>query len=285
MHRFTLTKEPQKIDVPPIKQVSGGGDFSICLSEDGNLYSFGRNINGPLGHGNYKPKTYPEQIVSLKDIDFVECGFSFVYCKSVNNEIYSWGDNDQGQLGIDNRDTKNTPQLIDFEDLPGEVIDIKCGSSHTLVLMSYKTVLVCGSNEHGQLGFWHSRNDPCLNSVWELSEIITISCGTLYSICIDIHHNIYMFGYGQLGLGDLKNKYTPTKHPSLSNIIDVSKGGLHNFVKTSNNEIYAFGYNEYSQLGIKTEDDNQLTPIRVFEDNEDILFSTINKSKAKSARF
>ena len=63
-----------------------------------------------------------------------------------------------------------------------------------------------------------------------------------------------------------------------------SNGGYHTFVKTSNNEIYAFGYNEYSQLGIKTEDDNQLTPIRVFEDNEDIWFSNINKSKAKSAR-
>ena len=37
-------------------------------------------------------------------------------------------------------------------------------------------------------------------------------------------------------------------------------------------------------LGIETEDNKQITPIRVFEDNEDIWFSNINKSKAKSAR-
>merc|ERR1712000_729977 len=49
----------------------------------------------------------------------------------------------------------------------------------------------------------------------------------------------------------------PVKHPSLSNIIDVSKGGVRTFVKTSNNEIYAFGYNEYLQLGIKTEDEDE----------------------------
>ena len=91
--------------------------------------------------------------------------------------------------------------------------------------------------------------------------------------------------HGQLGLGDTNNRDKPIKHPSLSNIIDISKGGYHSFVKTSNNEIYAFGLNQYSQLGIKTEDENQLTPIRVFEDNEDIWFSNINKSKAKSARF
>ena len=73
------------------------------------------------------------------------------------------------------------------------------------------------------------------------------------------------------------------KHPSLSNIIDISKGGNLSFVKTSNNDIYAFGNNEYSQLGIKTENDIQITPIRVFEENEDIWKSNI-KSKAKSAR-
>ena len=84
----------------------------------------------------------------------------------------------------------------------------------------------------------------------------------------------------------LSNVYfhKPIKHPSLSNIIDISSGGNHSFVKTSNNEIYAFGYNDYSQLGIKTKDNYQITPIRVFEDNEDIWFSNINKSKQKSAR-
>ena len=107
-------------------------------------------------------------------------------------------------------------------------------------------------------------------------------------MCIDSSNDLYVFGYnvyGQLGLGDTKHRYKPIKHPSLSNIIDISKGGKNTFVKTSNNEIYAFGYNNSSQLGIKTEHDNQITPIRVFEDNEDIWFSNINKSKAKSARF
>ena len=55
-------------------------------------------------------------------------------------------------------------------------------------------------------------------------------------------------------------------------------------LKHLNNAIYAFGWNEYSQLGIKT-DGILLTPSRVFEDNEDIWYSNINKSKAKSARF
>jgi len=99
---------------------------------------------------------------------------------------------------------------------------------------------------------------------------------------------LYVFGdngSGQLGLGDTDKRNKPIKHPSLSNIIDISNGGNHTFVKTSNNEIYAFGKNGNSQLGIKTENRNQLTPIRVFEDNEDIWSSNITKKPtAKSAR-
>jgi len=70
-----------------------------------------------------------------------------------------------------------------------------------------------------------------------------LSCGSNYN--------------GQLGLDDTNYITMPVKHPSLSNIIDVSKGGVRTFVKTSNNEIYAFGYNEYLQLGIKTEDEDE----------------------------
>ena len=98
---------------------------------------------------------------------------------------------------------------------------------------------------------------------------------------------MYVFGNngdGQLGLGDTMARYEPILHPLLPNIIDVSTRGNHSFVKTLSNEIYAFGNNRYSQLGIETKDMYQLTPIRVFEDKEDIWCSNIGKSKAKSAR-
>merc|ERR1711862_919391 len=62
-----------------------------------------------------------------------------------------------------------------------------------------------------------------------------LSCGSNYN--------------GQLGLDDTNYITMPVKHPSLSNIIDVSKGGVRTFVKTSNNE--------YLQLGIKTEDEDE----------------------------
>merc|ERR1712137_1527166 len=126
-----------------------------------------------------------------------------------------------------------------------------------------------------------------LEKVENLPQIVRISCGSIFSMCVDMNNDLYVFRnneFGQLGLGDAVKVEKPVKHPTLSNIVDISQGGYHTFVKTFDNEIFAFGFNKYSQLGIKTEDENQITPIRVFEDNEDIWFSNINKSKAKSAR-
>ena len=280
------THIPQKINLPPCKQVSCGNEFTICLTEDGLVYSFGYNFYGQLGLGNDEIYNSPQLISSLKDVEFIECGSFFTFCKTFNNEIYCWGYNDYAPLGLENTDNQNIPILC--SSLSNEdVVDIKCGSLHTLALTSSGDVLSCGYNLCGQLG---RKTDDDYSSpfqkIEDLPEITRIKCGYDYSMCIDTNTDLYVFGdnfFGQLGLGDEDNRSEPIKHPSLSNIIDISKGGDNTFVKTSNNEIYAFGKNKYSQLGIKTKDKKQLTPIRVFEDNEDIWCSNF-KSKAKSAR-
>ena len=216
---------------------------------------------------------------SLKDVEYIECGGGHSFCRTVKGEIYSWGFNNYGQQGIGNNQHQNTP--IQFSAFPQkDILDIKCAREYTLILTSDQCVYYSG-----RVG---TKARTCTFSflkLEELSEITIIECGDHHSIFIDNNNNMYVFGdnrYGQLGLGDTVDRLNTIKHP-LSNIIGISKGGNHTFVKTSNNETYAFGKNSSSQLGIKTRIINLLSPIKVFEDNEDIWCPNI-KSKAKSAR-
>ena len=47
-----FTHIPQKLKLPPCKQVCCGNSFTICLTESGEVYSFGYNERGQLGFGN-----------------------------------------------------------------------------------------------------------------------------------------------------------------------------------------------------------------------------------------
>ena len=280
---------PQKIDIPPCKQVACGDHFSVCLVEDGLLYYFGNIMGEKLGlynnnnNNNYSPRLIP----NLHNIEYIVCGGYHIICKTYNNVYYGWGSNYYGQLGHVEYKTYNKPTQCN--NYPDNIISIKCGNLHTLLLTLEGNIYSFGNNFYEQLGLnsndIRETNIPTL--ITNISEIKRIECGYRHSMCIDVNSNLWLFGaneVGQLGLGDKENRSKPTKHPTLSNIMDISSRGDSTFIKTLDRKIYAFGNNDYSQLGIKINEYCQLTPIQVFQDNEDIWGSFIGKSKQKSAR-
>ena len=260
--------------------------FVICLSENGDLYSFGSNEFGQLGLGNNEGFNSPQKVETVQDIDFIECGEYHSICKTNSGEFYCWGRNNHGQLGIGNSDNQKLLfQCLNWQD----IVDIKCGAFHTLALTTNQEVYSCGENLSGQLGRL-ANDDSALKllQVEELSNIIIIRCGSSHSMCVDIHNNLFLFGdntFGQLGFGDSVNRIKPEIHSNLQQIIDVSSGGYHTFVKTISNEVIAFGWNDSEQLGIETKYKYQFNPITLSKDIENIWCSNINKkSSAKSAR-
>ena len=286
--RSQQTYIPKKVNLPACKQVACGYHFTMCLTEDGILYSFGLNNFGQLGVGGMEKKyNMPQCLESLKDIEFIECNLNDSFCKASDNQIYCWGKNEYGTLGLGNRICQNIPILC--SSLSNEdIVDIKCGNCHTLILTSNGDVLSCGWNNYGQLGR-EIDNDCSLSfqKIEKLSEISRIECGRFHSMCIDSNNDLIIFGYngfGQLGLGDTDNRYDPIKHPTLSNIIDISKGGRCTFVKTLSNVVYAFGNNSNTQLGTKTKDKNQTIPIQPLVVNKFTWYSINKSSKVKSAR-
>ena len=278
---------PQKIDIPSCKQVACGSSFSMCLAENNLLYSFGKNSNRELGldindNNNYSS---PQLIRNFDNVEHIVCGHDHSICKTYDNIYYGWGSNYYGQLGHAENKDYNKPTLCN--NYPDDIIFIKCGCLYTLLLTLEGRVYSLGYNLYGQLGFRYGdidqTNTPTL--IPNIPEIKRIECGAKHSMCIDINNDLWVFGYnshGQLGLRDTESRNKPTKHLTLSNIMDISSRGYNTFIKTFDNKIYAFGYTGCLQLGINAS--RQLTPIQIFQDNENIWGSFIGKSKQKSAR-
>ena len=309
---ITETYQPQKLELPFIKQIACGDDFNVCSTENGEIYTFGLNSHGQIGDGN--TRTYvdcPKKIEQLKDLEFIECGKDNTICKTFEF-IYIWGSNSYNQLGVALRSRKTIKPIkikcTDWiRDENSEIVDIKCGYNHTLVLTSNQEVFCCGNTNLEEDDNRKIRRK--LHKIANLSEITRIECGKNYSMCLDANNLLYVFGFnsvGQLGIGNYMYEtydyfYSGQiidpyhvlreviKHPILSKIriVDISKGGWHTFVKTASNKILAFGNNRFSQLSLPSDgklQDYLSTPKQVFQNNEDIWFSNLYTSRAKSSR-
>ena len=247
-----LAHKPTKIhDLPLIKQISTTEYCCIFLSEKGELFSIGSGDYGELGIGHFYHCEIPQKISKLSGIEFIECGKNHVICVDIYFDIYVWGRNESGQLGINH--FRDVYKPFKCKDWPHEVVDIKCGDEHTLVLTSTGCVYSCGSNLSGQLGrLCDGLNDSKLKKITKLLNIVRIECGRYYSICVDIRNVILLFGdnsNGELGFvnsnGDYQPKISfPKRHPFLVNIIDISSGGTDIFFKSNTNAIFSFSFIE-----------------------------------------
>ena len=88
-------------NIPPIKTISCVGSNCYLIDFEENLWTFGENDHGQLGHGIWTHINTPKVINTLKNIQQISygsCGFHFL-AKNSQNQIFVTGYNADGQLG------------------------------------------------------------------------------------------------------------------------------------------------------------------------------------------
>eukprot|EP01084_Bolivina_argentea_P074862 135777_1 len=87
------------------------------------------------------------------------------------------------------------------------IIDIKCGSNHTLFLTKFGNLYTYGCNDIGACGFdqykYPEIDTPTLAINNLNHKIISIACGAFHSVALNSHNQLICFGYncvGQLGI-------------------------------------------------------------------------------------
>lgn len=128
-----------------IIQVDGGSNFSVALSQMGDVFTFGENNNGQLGINQQENvyQTAPIKITENFDlqedeqITKIAVGSSHALALTQLGNVFVWGNNNFGQLGNDKRGINAyKPEKLE---LYGEkAIQIACGSFHSYVLTEFK---------------------------------------------------------------------------------------------------------------------------------------------------
>jgi len=140
-----------------IAQVSCGENHTVCLDNRGRVYAFGDNYYGQSGsHVNhYENVYYPLKIEHLKQeysARIVKVSSGKYHCVALDKlgRVFCWGLGAYGQLGCNKLNKRMVlPILVDT--LADEkIIDVRCGTYHTIALSNRSKLFCWGSNNYGQ---------------------------------------------------------------------------------------------------------------------------------------
>ncbi|XP_033102475.1 serine/threonine-protein kinase Nek9-like isoform X2 [Anneissia japonica] len=272
-------KAPKKVDAfhgMAVVSVSCGEEFTACVTDDGDVYTFGLDYYGCIGcdiqYGD--EVSYPVLVDFFRGnpVQQISCGDSHVVALTKKGEVYSWGCGEFGRLGLGDEEDYASPQKVPIRG--GRLIKAICaGSDGTFFLTVNGRLLACGSNEHNKLGFntvtaglrkrqvKECYDIPCqyfASIVKPLTRyhVERVSAGQTHSAVIDEFGRLITFGsnrYGQLGVGDFKKRSTIceiTRRLGGKMVEKVSCGNEFTVVSTSDNHIYSFGNANSGRLGV-----------------------------------
>ncbi|XP_006867838.1 PREDICTED: probable E3 ubiquitin-protein ligase HERC3 [Chrysochloris asiatica] len=270
-----IVAEPQVygfISDRSVKEVACGGNHSVFLLEDGEVYTCGLNTKGQLGHEREGNK--PEQIGALADqhIIHVACGESHSLALSDRGQLFSWGAGSDGQLGLmTTEDSVAVPRLIQKLNQQ-TILQVSCGNWHCLALAADGQFFTWGKNSHGQLGLgkeFPSQASPQRVRSLEGIPLAQVAAGGAHSFALSLSGAVFGWGMnnaGQLGLSDEKDRESPchVKLLRMQKVVYISCGEEHTAVLTKNGGVFTFGAGSCGQLGHDSIND-EVNPRRVLE--------------------
>lgn len=198
--------------------MSRSNTHTLLVTDNGDVYAFGKGSNGALGLGHVVADivTAPIQIGLLSNVTKAAAGDDFSLFLTQQGMIYSCGVSSTLCLG------SNCGNLVLFEPtalgtlLDVDIADIACSAHHALASTANGVVYGWGHNFSGCLGL--SNNiESCLSpSVVDFPygiKIVKVFASERASMFIDSFGRLWACGDNEsnrIGLGQVKNSFVPT---------------------------------------------------------------------------
>ena len=222
----------------------------LFVTIDDRVFGFGYNMDGVLGFGHCESVEKPQELLELryKKVKEFFVGPIFVVALTEDNRVYNWGNNSVGQLGRDvTDDTFLKPKMVD---LPNNqyIVQICCGTEHTLVLTLDGQVYGIASKGNGLLG-WSSERDYTQT----VTKVHALEGLSIKSICCDSFKNFVLTNDGKvLSWGSEKcylgrqqtgdtSSYVPSEVTIDSYVTDLCIGKYQTYLLTKEGTIFFCG--------------------------------------------
>jgi alpha-tubulin suppressor-like RCC1 family protein len=265
-----LPKVLESAVVLDVQNIACGGKHAALVSKQGEIFSWGEESSGRLGHGVDSDVLHPKLIDALSstNIELVACGEYHTCAVTLSGDLYTWGDGHFGLLGHGNEVSHWVPKRVNGPLEGIHVSSISCGPWHTAVVTSSGQLFTFGDGTFGVLGHGDRtgvtkpreveslkglRTVRAACGVWHTAAIVEIMVGNSSSSNCS-SGKLFTWGdgdKGRLGHGDKEPKLVPTCVAALvePNFCQVACGHSLTAALTNSGHVYTMGSPVYGQLG------------------------------------
>ena len=236
--------KPEQVKIEQVKSVSCGYEHTAAITQNGDLYTWGRGFYGQLGTGELMSSYEPKR-VDNGDSKFVKvkCGLDQTCAVGKKGNVFIWGKSGYNLLGEANQHLK-IPVSIDF--FKGQrAIKIQTGSGNTFVLLQNMKLYGWGENTNGKVC-----SDSKMLITGKPKEIklkgknwVDIFMG--YNHCYGVTNEGEIYGWGTSTCYRLTSDYGDVqgKEPKLLKLSSSQNGG------ESEEQKHRGGKNKKNQVG------------------------------------
>ncbi|PIN08402.1 putative protein, contains RCC1 domain [Handroanthus impetiginosus] len=266
-----LTPKPLETNIVlDVNQIACGVRHVALLTRQGEVFTWGEESGGRLGHGIEKDFCRPRlvEFLAVTNVDFIACGEFHTCALSSSGDLYTWGDgtHNAGLLGHGNDVSHWIPKRVSGPLEGLQVLSVACGTWHSALATSTGKLFTFGDGMFGALGHGDRENVPYPKEVQSLSgmKAIAVACGVWHTAAIIETTNqfgpngpsrkLFTWGDGdkyRLGHGKKEAYLLPTCVSNMVeyNIHQLACGHDTTIALTTSGHVFTMGSNAYGQLG------------------------------------
>ncbi|RDX61814.1 PH, RCC1 and FYVE domains-containing protein 1, partial [Mucuna pruriens] len=260
-----------------VHSIGCGYRHAVIVTKQGEIFSWGEESGGRLGHGVEMDVFHPKLIDTLigMNIELVACGEYHTCAVTYSGDLYTWGDgtHNSGMLGHGNEVSHWIPKKVSGN-LDGlRVSYVSCGPWHTAIVTSAGQLFTFGDGTFGALGHGDNSSTNIPREVETLKGLRTtrVACGVWHTAAVvevindsvesSTHSSsgrLYTWGDGDKSqLGHARgSRLVPECVVALGteNICRVACGHSLTIALTTSGHVYTMGSTAYGQLGCPSSD-------------------------------
>ncbi|EEF49567.1 Ran GTPase binding protein, putative [Ricinus communis] len=267
-----------------VQTIACGRRHAALVTKQGEVFSWGEELGGRLGHGVDSDVLHPKLVDGLKNtnVELVACGEYHSCAVTLSGDLYTWGGSSHncGLLGYRNEASNWVPKKLNGPLEGIHVAAVSCGPWHTAVVTSSGQLFTFGDGTFGVLGHGDRRSVSTPREVESLKGLRTVraACGVWHTAAVVevmvgsssssncSSGKLFTWGdgdKGRLGHGDKESRLVPTCVAALvePNFCQVACGHSMTVALTTTGHVYTMGSPVYGQLG-NPQADGKL-PVRV----------------------